>query len=149
MNENFIETLTTEIDVLKDYTSQVETNIQNLFNFYLTFVTALVGGSVVLFQFSPVNSPANPQWIITGLLLFSGVIGSLYTGSISHRYAHLGRFSQGLDELLRCLLKPVRNQLPDVYSQFLDENIPEQPSLLTSLAFWFRPVGTYHFSRTF
>ena len=132
-----------EYDALNESVTHAEQSAQSIFNFYLTLVTTVVGGIVLITQVSG-TLPADltqAQWIISGLLVFAAGIGSMYLSSLSGRYAHLARFGQALDELRLFLIQKLDAPTPPAYRDF----IKPRPAVQSwwRWIYWLTPTGTY------
>lgn len=119
---------------------------QNVFNFYLTFVTAVIGGIVFVSQNSSDNSVIN-SLILIALLFFAVMVGSVYTGALSARYADMGRYARALDLLRREVLKASQVPLPDAYKTFM--SIEERPASPVKWWEWLIPTGSFQLFMTF
>jgi hypothetical protein len=145
-----LEILFKEYDALKDLYTQAEASAQNTFNFYLTLVTTVVGGIVLITQVAPVNPAdlARTQLTMSALLVFAAMIGAMYLSSISGRYAHAARYAQGLDGLRQFLFTHYKVPLPRMYQAFIavQEARPQSRwSLGLAWITWLLPTGTYQF----
>lgn len=146
MNPNPPTSLSSEaLQILIDEAGRLQTlyldarsSAQNVFNFYLTFVTAVVGGLVIVGQ-NGLDTVQN-QLMLTGLLLFAVLTGSVYLGAMSARYAQASRYAWGLDAVRRELLKQIPNPLPNVYHTFMQvQPTPKQAPWYI----WLVATGTY------
>ena len=119
---------------------------QNVFNFYLTFVTAVIGGIVFVSQNSPDNPVLNSLTLIA-LLFFAVMVGSVYTGALSARYADMGRYAHALDLLRREVLKASQAPLPDAYKTFM--SIEERTAPPVKWWEWLVPTGSFQLFMAF
>ncbi len=132
---------------MKDLFSETQTSIQSIFNFYITLVTAVIGGVALVLQFPASTSldMARSQAVICGLLILSSIIGTIYLLSIVYRYARLLEYGQNLDALRLHLFQKFNVPLPSIYSSFLEKQ--EQTSSSNKSRFiwlaWLLPTGTY------
>jgi hypothetical protein len=143
LDEQTFAFLMKEYDALNESVTHTEQSAQNIFNLYLTLVTTVVGGIVLITQVSgaqPVNL-TQAQWIISGLLLFATGIGSMYLSSLSGRYAYLARFGQALDELRLFLIQKLDAPTPPAYRDFIKPK-PAAPGKWAWIN-WLAPTGTY------
>jgi hypothetical protein len=140
-----------EYDILKDLYVQAEQTAQSIFNFYLTLITTITGAIVILMQISEKNllNSTQTQVTVSGMLLFTAMVGSVYLSSITGRYAHMARYARGMDQIRRFLIRELHVPLPPVYRNFLK---PVQrkhlalPGLLHQAwnwLTWLFPTGTY------
>ena len=116
-------------------------NIQNVFNFYLTFVTAVVGGLVFILQSADGDPTLTSQIMLIGLLFFAALVGSVYMSALSGRYGHAARFAFALDTIRRELLRQTNMPLHPMYQAFMAADALEPPR--DSLLIWFIPTGTF------
>jgi len=142
-----LQILMKEFDTMKDLFSETQASIQGIFNFYITLVTAVIGGVALVLQF-PVSTPSDmtrSQVIICGLLILASVIGTIYLLSIVYRYSRLVEYGQNLDALRLHLFQEFDVPVPSIYSQFLEKNKPMSSSRKTRFLWlaWLLPTGTY------
>jgi len=133
-----------EYDTMKGLYSETQSSIQNIFNFYVSLVTAVVGGVALILQF-PVNASLDTvrsQITIVGLLIFSSIIGTIYLLSIVQRYSRLIEYGQNLDSLRLYLIQELNVPMPPTYSQFI-ENSPQKTKIPFMWLAWLLPTGTY------
>jgi hypothetical protein len=122
-DEKSLQILLKEYDALRDFYNQTEHGIQSLFNYYLTLMTAIFGGLVVVFQIVP-SSPASAvarELSIGALLVFFAAIGSLYLSSLSTHSAHSVRYARGINEIRRELIDLYQVPVPSIYGNFMKE----------------------------
>jgi len=149
LSEQAFEFLLKEYDSLRDLFTQTESSLQNLFNFYLTLVTTVVGAIVLILQLTPSNpiSLARSQFTLSGLLIFAAMIGSAYLSALTGRYAHLARYAQGIDEIRRHLINRLEVPTPPLYQAFLasaqSTDRQTQKRKTPAWLYWLFPVGTY------
>lgn len=155
MTDQAFHVLMKEYDTLKDLFSHTETSIQGIFNFYMTLISAVIGGIAIIFQLaSPESAFAErTQLIICGLLILAAIIGTIYLLAIVSRYAHLVQYGQNLDAVRLYLLCELKVPVPEIYSRFLRK----ETHPITRSAFvrsfrwlaWLLPTGTYQLTMTF
>ena len=144
----------TEYDTMKSLFSETEASIQSIFNFYITLVTAVIGGIALFLQF-PSNSPSDfmrSQVIVFGLLILASIIGTIYLLSIVDRYSRLIEYGRYLDALRLHLFQEFNVPMPSIYSRFLEEtNKPVPYKLRTPFSWlaWLLPIGTYQLTMAF
>jgi len=133
----------TQRQVLGDEISRLQTlyldatsSIQSVFNFYLSFLTAVIG--VVIFIVESSGTPNNGVLII--LLLFAALVGTVYLSALSGRYGHATRFAHALDQLRRQQITMSNAPMPPIYSEFVNEQPAPQPE---PWILWLVPTGTY------
>lgn len=149
LDESALEFLYKEYDALRDLFTQAENSAQNIFNFYLTLVTTVVGAIVLIVQVTPADpaSIARSQFTVSGLLVFATGIGAAYLSSLTGRYAHLARYAQGIDELRRHLIGHLKVPLPPIYTRFMAAGDSPAPAAagrrLPAWLYWLFPTGTY------
>jgi hypothetical protein len=122
-------------------------NAQNIFNFYLTFVTAVLGGLVFVVQASNNAITLQTRLILIALLFFSVLVGSVYLSAISGRYAQTVRFAHALDIIRRIQLESAKPILPSLYFNFL-KDIPVAPKR-DVWYLWLVPTGTFEMFMAF
>ncbi|MBN1312527.1 MAG: hypothetical protein JXB30_14020 [Anaerolineae bacterium] len=148
LDEKALEVIMKEYDALRELYSQAEAGAQSIFNFYLTLVTTVGGAIVLILQLSPPGAGTydNSQFLISGLLVFAAVIGSVYLSSLTGRYAHMSRYAQGIDAIRRHLIETLDVPMPAVYRPFLTSP-KDKPSRLgrrlIGWTIWLGPTGTY------
>lgn len=139
--------------VLMDEAARMQTlyldarnSAQNVFNFYLTFVTAVIGGIIFVSQNSSDNTVLNSLTLIA-LLFFAVQVGSVYIGSLSARYADMGRYARALDLLRREILTASNVPLPAAYENFMNtqEISPSPPEWWE----WLVPTGSFQLFMSF
>ncbi len=139
-----------EFDTMKGLYSETQASIQGIFNFYITLVTAVVGGIALVLQF-PANASSDTvrsQFAIFGLLVLASIIGTIYLLSIVHRYSRLVEYGQNLDALRLYLIQELDVPMPSIYSQFLEKKPSNVKTPLMWLA-WLLPTGTYQLAMAF
>jgi hypothetical protein len=122
-------------------------NAQNIFNFYLTFVTAVVGGVVFVVQASNNTFSLQTRLMLIALLFFSVLVGSVYLSALSGRYAQTVRFAHALDIIRRIQLESAKPLLPPLYFNFL-KDIPAAPKR-DVWYLWLVPTGTFEMFMAF
>ena len=149
LSETALAFLYKEYDILKDLYIQAEQTKQSIFNFYLTLITTITGGIVILMQVTEKNAlnPIQSQVTVSGMLFFATVIGSVYLSSITSRYAHIARYTYGMDQIRQFLMDRLNVPLPPVYQNF---SARARKSRQTGWAWsatrffrWLFPTGTY------
>lgn len=145
LDEQKLNMLLKEYDSLRDMLSQTETGLRNILNSYLTILSLVVGGVVLITQLSASASIAisYSQLTVSGLLFFSGVIGTVYSMSSAGIYADLVRYASCLDELRRFLIHKLNVPIPiTVYNPLLSaESIKKDEPRLVRIISLFMPVG--------
>lgn len=131
--------LAQECDRMMTLYMQAHDGIQSVFNFYLTFVTAVIGGLVLLIQS---DDSAQRDGLLLLLLLFAAITSTVYLSALAGRYAHAGRYAYAVDVLRRQMLSPARALLPSSFVAFLDDH-GRVASQRLAWAYWLAPVGTY------
>jgi len=124
--------------------AQAQSNTQSIFNFYLTFVTAVLGAIIFILQKAPADDDAvlRNETALMGVLFFTTIVGSTYLSAMSVRYAHAARYSFVVDEIRRYLIEHTGVTLPDIYKS-LTRGQPEDKKAITWM-FWLAPPGNYH-----
>lgn len=139
LKDDAIAFLNRECDRFMSLYSQAQANAQSVFNFYLTFVTTVVGGIVLIVQ----SDTDDIELILAFLLLFSALVGSVYLSALSGRYAHAGRFAHAIDEIRRYLITHLNVPTPQLYGTFVVEEVPIEDAEKPSRFIWLFPTGTY------
>jgi hypothetical protein len=138
-----------EYDTLRELFSQAEQGAQNIFNFYLTLTTTVIGAVVLLAQYAASNPTVatTTQLTLSALLFFAVAVGSAYLSSLSGRYAHMARYAQAMDELRRYLIDTLHVPTPPIYIEFMKPDKEPKGALPRFLKWtlWFYPTGTYQF----
>ncbi len=145
LSEQSVAFLTQEIERMLSLYSQAQANAQSVFNFYLTFVTAVLGAIIFVFQVSSdaVNSN-NIELIAGGLLFFVAIVGSVYLSALSGRYAHAARYARTVDAVRLYLIQQLQVPMPALYERFLVVPPGLRPQAdKFSLLVWLMPTGTY------
>ena len=134
IEEQTVTFLKEECDRLLALYTQAQGNVQNVFNFYLTFITAIVGGVVFLLQAEVATG------VLILLLFFSAVVGTVYLSALSGRYAHAARYAYAVDQIRRYLIQQMNLQVPPFYEPFMTK-----PMVTTTpgWVYWLVPTGTY------
>lgn len=147
VEEKALQILLKEYDALRDFYNQTEHGIQNLFNYYLTLMTAILGVLIVVFQFAPLNTAVviAQRLSIGALLVFFAAIGSLYVSSLSTHSAHAVRYARGINEIRKKLINLYQVPVPPMYGKFMQEKEPptQGKSKLSFILALFIPVSTY------
>lgn len=147
VEEKALQILLKEYDALRDFYNQTEHGIQNLFNYYLTLMTAILGVLIVVFQFAPLNTAIliAQKLSIGALLIFFAAIGSLYVSSLSTHSAHAVRYACGINAIRKKLIDLYQVPVPPMYGKFMQEKEPptQGKSKLSFILALFIPVSTY------
>lgn len=141
LNEETIQFLNTELSNLMTLYNAAQSSIQGVFNFYLTFVSAIIGLVVLLIQ---LGADDISYGLLAVLLFFAVIVGSLYLTALSGRYARAARYSYGVDEIRRFLATEQELKLPGIYDAFLKRN-DRRAGGRYALIYWFMPTGSYQF----
>jgi hypothetical protein len=141
IDENALQILMKEYDALRDMYAQAERNGQSMFNYYLTLMTAIFGGVALVFQ--PSSGILTQKTASALLLIFLGVIGSLYLSSLSTNFAHMTRYARGMNEIRRLLIEQFSVPVPPFYSKFMSEKNTNDQSKLVNILSLFVPVNTF------
>lgn len=128
--------LSGECDRMLSLYHAAQSGAQSVFNFYLTFVTAVIAGLIFLAG----DVGAAPA-ALAGVLLFAALVGSVYLSALAGRYGHAARYARAADLMRHALLSAVRPHLPPDYAAYLAAD-PDQQERVSPLA-WFVPQGTY------
>jgi hypothetical protein len=154
ISDEALQVIMSEYETMKGLFSETEASIQSIFNFYITLVTAVIGGIALILQF-PQNLPSDimrSQIIILGLLILASIIGTIYLLSIVYRYSRLIEYGRSLDALRLHLIQEFNVPMPSMYSHFLKEtNEPVIYKLKAPLLWlaWLLPTGTYQLTMAF
>lgn len=133
-----VEFLNKECERMMTLYSQAQANIQNVFNFYLTFVSGVLGATVVLIELTDDTA----AWAVGLVLFFAVIVGTVYLSAISGRYAHAARFAEGVDAIRRYLIEQQNISLPPIYESFVDYH-PRAMEGRRAWVYWLIPTGTY------
>ena len=151
-SEESPEFLLREYGVLKDLYSDSVAAAQSQFNFYLTILSAIVGGVVFTVQ---VGGAGVPNLGIFGLLLgFAVLIGVIYQSSILDRYADQARYATAIAELKVYLFSALPDSSAPVYQFPVNSfRLGRAPAggleRLEYRLWWALPVGTFQLVITF
>lgn len=137
LDDQSVTFLTQECDRLLSLYSEAQSNTQSVFNFYLTFLTTVVGAVVIIIQ---TGSGIRTPLLIMVLLFFAALVGSVYLSAIAFRYARSKRSAEAVDEIRTYLIHQQNLQLPEIYA-YLKEP-PAQPKAVNRIM-WLFPSGTY------
>jgi hypothetical protein len=140
LHEQAMQVLMKEYDTLRELYTHAESSTQNLFNFYLTLVSTVVGGLVVLTQFGA--DGASRLGVMSLLLYFAAAVGSAYLSALTGRYAHMARYARALDSLRRMLIEQTDIYMPAEYTPFMRDSSPID-SLIRFSPMWLLPAGTF------
>ncbi|MDX1992850.1 MAG: hypothetical protein SF029_10690 [bacterium] len=138
LSESAAAFLTQECDRMLNLYTQAQGNAQNVFNFYLTFVTTVIGAIIVIAQ----AAPGNAAWTLAGVLFFAVIVGSVYLSALSGRYAHAYRYARAVDELRRFLIQRLNVPVPAGYQPFLSGGNRAAQGR-AAWFYWLFPTGTY------
>lgn len=131
-----------ELERLQTLYTHMDGSAQSVFNFYLTFVSTLVGAIIVLIQLGG-SSPADGLRVrlsVIGLLFFGALVGSVYLSALSGRYGHMARYAHGIDDLRRFLIGELQIPVPQSFASLLAQRpAAAQEPFWT----WLFPSGTY------
>jgi hypothetical protein len=133
-----------EWNTLKDLNFELERSTHSLFNYYLTLVATIASGSILVLQLIPSLGETNSIYVIGIILALLSFIGVLYSAAMAHRYAHIFRYAQALDEIRRNLFNSLPVSLPPLYDRFRADR-PVYPTKIGRFA----PLGTFHLFETF
>ena len=140
LNDQQLMSLMSEADRLQTLYLDARGGVQSVFNFYMTFITAITGGVLFAFQLPADANPIRTTLTLIILLFFAALVGSVYIGAISARYANAERFAKALDSVRRSILQQTGTPVPSIYDDFM------QPPTYTSTTAWYLwlvPTGTY------
>ena len=105
LNEGkFVEVLKMEYVAMLNLYTHTENAINSVFNFYLTFLSAITGAVIVLFQINS-TQPFMAYPSIAGLLGFAILVGVIMQDSVVHKNIDLYNFTLGLNLLKYRLFK--------------------------------------------
>jgi hypothetical protein len=128
-----------EYETMRSLFMHTENSAQNIFNFYLTLITTVIGGIVLLSQYGGVS--ITRQTLAMSLLMaFAAGVGIVYISAISGRYAHMTRYANGIDEIRRYMMNSLGGNLPPIYMTFISKP-PKKRAV--SWVRWLFPTGTY------
>lgn len=142
MNEHQIEFLNQECGRMLELYTQAQESAQSVFNFYLSFVTAVLGAVLVILQVDPLGqADAQSEWVLGAVLFFGVIVGSVYLSALSGRYGYAARYALAVDVIRRHLITKLDVPMPTLYQPFLDsEASVHQPE---AWYLWLLPTGTY------
>jgi hypothetical protein len=155
MTDQAFQVLMKEYDTLKDLFSQTENSIQGMFNFYVTLISAVIGGIALIYQLSSSDSSfvERTQMVICGLLILAAIIGTIYLLAIVSRYARLIQYGQSLDAIRLFLINKLKIPVAEIYSRFVNKGTITKPHhrLVRSFKWlaWLLPTGTYQLTMAF
>lgn len=144
LSEQTVSFLTQECDRMLGLYQQAQTNAQSVFNFYLTFVTAVVGGVIYIAQLTSESEKAATQNDLTliGVLFFAAIVGTVYLPALAGRYAQAARYAQAVDEIRRYLIDRLDTPVPPIYDSLVNFH-PRLPGKSIAWLYWLMPAGTY------
>ena len=131
-----LDILMREADRLQTLYLDARGAVQSVFNFYLTFASAVIGAIALLLQLG-----TDATLLLVIVLFFAVLVGSVYTGALSARYATAARYAYALDEVRRAILQQTRTPLPDVYGHFMQVTSSDDRGVRWYE--WVIPTGTY------
>lgn len=137
LSEHAVAFLTQECDRFLSLYTQAQDTIQSIFNFYLTFATAVIGGLFFVLQ----SDIENRLLTVSAALFLSALIGSVYLSAISGRYAQSSRYAYIVDELRRYLIETLKVTPPRAYASLL--TVDNNPNRREAWYAWLFPTGTY------
>ncbi len=146
LSEVQLQVLLNEIARLQEMYLDARNSTQSVFNFYLTFFTAALGGVFFVAQ-SDAFTRLGQLLIFCGVLFFVGLVGSVYIGAIAARYAHAERFARALDALRLHLFTVSAAPLPPAYDRFRKGDFPQRSD--DPWYAWVFPTGTYQLFMAF
>jgi hypothetical protein len=146
LGEVQLQVLLNELERLQELYLDARNSTQSVFNFYLTFFTAALGGVFFIAQ-SEAFTQLGQLLILCGVLFFVGLVGSVYIGAIAARYAHAERFARALDALRLHLFTVSAVSLPAAYDRFREATYMQRDS--TPWYAWIFPAGTYQLFMAF
>lgn len=126
-----------ECDRLLGLYREAQSSALSVFNFYLTFVTAVLGGLIFLLQ----NDARSRDTITGAALLFAALVGTAYLSALVGRYAHAARYAAAVDEIRRYVARGLSVPMPPAYERFMAP--VETPKVKTEWYVWLFPVGSF------
>jgi hypothetical protein len=148
-NESVLDFLNTEYSSLVNLYTHTEDSISNVFNFYLTLLSAIIGLVVVLIQLNNTNiTSALPS--ISVLLAFTSLIGIIMQDAIVNKNVEISRYVLALNLLKKHLLKSSEEAMTNVlYMSYYYAKISPIPIRKTywtdrihQYFWWLFPLGT-------
>lgn len=139
--DHSLSVLMKEYDALRDMYNQSVHNVQTMFNYYLTLMTAVFGG--ITFVASPSSGILLARSTIAFLLIFLAVIGTFYLSSLTNNHAHSVRYAKGVNALRRHIIATYGVSMPAAYDKFLNNVTEYEPTGLVFFLSLFVPVSTY------
>jgi len=124
-------------------TFDARNNAQSVFNFYLSFVTAVTGGAIFILQAAESIASIQARITLIILLFFSTMVGSVYLSALSGRYAQSARYARILDSLRRLQLQHIQPPLPKIYDTFIEESDDAHHLPRDAWFLWLVPTGTF------
>lgn len=155
LTDTGFQVLMKEYDTLKDLFSHTENSIQGIFNFYMTLISAIIGGIAIIFQLSSPDSSYSERtpMIICGLLILAAITGTIYLLAIVSRYAQLVQYGRSLDAIRLHLIRKLKIAVPEIYSKFIDGKKIQKAQHPLTRSFqwlaWLLPTGTYQLTMAF
>lgn len=131
-----------ELERLQTLYTHMDGSAQSVFNFYLTFVSTLVGAIIVLIQLggSSAADGLRVRLSVMGLMFFGALVGAVYLSALSGRYGHMARYARGIDDLRRFLIREGQVRVPESFAPMLAQRpAAAQEPFWT----WLFPSGTY------
>jgi hypothetical protein len=137
-DEQSLNFLKDECDRLLSLYNEAQSNIQSVFNFYLTFLTTVTGGVVLIVQIGG-GQPVQTQLMVIALLFFAAIVGSVYLSAIAFRYARAKRYAEAVDQIRSYLIQSQSLTLPAMYDGLHTVRFERQ----IRRVMWLFPTGTY------
>lgn len=126
-----------ECDRLLGLYREAQSSALSVFNFYLTFITAVLGGLIFLLQ----NDARSRDTITGAALLFAALAGTAYLSALAGRYAHAARYAATVDEIRRYVARRLSIPMPPAYDRFMAPI--DSPKVQTEWYVWLFPVGSF------
>lgn len=144
LSEQTVDFLTKECDRMLGLYQQAQTNAQSVFNFYLTFVTAILGAVIFIAQMTADNATTADQndLMVIAVLIFAAIVGTVYMPALAGRYAQAARYAHAVDEIRRYLIDRLDTPVPPIYDSLVDYH-PRLPGKRIAWLYWMMPTGTY------
>lgn len=112
-DEEILDSLRTEYASLVNLYTNAENSLSNVFNFYLTLLSAVVGLVIVLVQLNNTNiAAALPT--IGALLAFLSLVGVIMQDAVVNKNVEISRYTLALNLLKRYLLKDSEEAMSNV-----------------------------------
>ncbi len=145
LDEATVQFLLSEYSVLKDLFADSASAGRSLFNFYLTLLSALIGGIVLLVQLG--SSIQFNAGIVVGLLAFGSLLGVVYQAALVGIYADNTRYARAIDDLRLYLAERLPDATPPLY-HFPVKAMPAEAEVgaiekIENRMWWMNPVSTF------